>query len=427
MVTFNVVVAVLTTLAFALGPSLRASSPARLHDGSRSTGSRRRVAIREVLVSVQVAMSVVLLSAALLFVVTFHNLSAMDLGFARQDVLMANVFVAEEDHPPETRAALQRDLTNRLAALPGVAAVAHATTPPLAGSTWGTIARSRATAGEIKGEVVRNQVSEGYFAAMEMPIVAGRAFADRDTPASPKVAIVNETFARTFFPDGSPIGQRFMDGADQFEVIGLVRDSKQYFLREESRGITYTAASQVAAPPPTIRFVIRSRIGTAAVTEAVRRAIVDVSPSAGIRFASMADMTAQSIARERLMATISGLFGLTALALAIVGVYGVVSYTASSRQREIGIRLALGAHAADVIRTVLARMAITGGAGLAAGLVMAGSLSAIAASFLYGVEARDPRLFAVTAAVIASAALAAAAAPVRRALAIDPVQVLKEQ
>ena len=386
----HVAIVALTTLAFALGPALLASTRPHTHDGARSTGSRRHVAVREALVAVQVAMSVVLVSAALLFVLTFRNLTAMDVGFT-QHVLIANVFLSEQDHPPATRAAFQRDLTSRFASIPGVAAAALATTPPLGGSTWGTIVRSRTAAGEIVGEIVRNQISDGYFAAMEMPVVSGRPFTDRDTPQSPKVAIVNETFARKFFPDASPLGQRFMDGADEFEVVGLVRDSKQYFVREEFRPISYTAASQVGAPPSsTMRFVIRSRIGTAAITEPVRRTITDASPSAGIRFAAMADQTAQSIGREQLMAALSAFFGLTALALAVVGVYGVVSYTAASRQREIGIRLALGARAAHVVRTVLARLAVTSGVGLAAGLIVSASVSVTAASFLYGVEPRDP-------------------------------------
>jgi len=426
LVGFNVAIIGLTTLAFSLGPAMRASARMHVTDGARSTEGRRRVAAREVLVSIQVAMSVVLLSAALLFVVTFRNLTTMDVGFAREDILVANVFLSESDHPPETIAAFQRNLTSRLAGLPGVAAAAHATTPPLAGSTWGIIPRSRSAGGEIRDEAIRNEISDAYFATMDMPIVAGRGFTDQDTPQSPKVAIVNDTFARKFFPGTSPIGQRYMDGGE-FEVVGLVRDSKQYFLREDFRPIAYTAASQVALPRSTIRFVIRSRIGTAAVTEPVRRTITEVSPSAGIRFATMSEMTAQSISRERLMATLSGFFGLTALALAIVGVYGVVSYTATSRQREIGIRLALGARSADVIRTVLFRMAVTGGVGLAAGLLLTVSVSATAASLLYGVEAREPRLFTLTAAVTIVSALAAAFMPVRRALAIDPVQVLKAE
>ena len=428
MVLFYAVIVALTTVAFALGPALLASGCAHTHDGWRSTESRRRVAVREILVSVQVAMSVVLVSAALLFVLTFRNLNAMDVGFTRQHVLVSNVFLSEQDHPPATRATFLRDLTSRFAALPGVAAAAYATTPPLGGTTSGTIVLSRTGAGEIKGEVVRNQVANGYFSAMEMPVVSGRPFMDSDTPQSPRVAIVNETFARKFFPDTSPLGQRFMDGTEEFEVVGLVRDSKQYFLREEFRPISYTAAAQLAGPPaPTMRFVIRSGVGTTAITDSVRKAITDASPSAGIRFATMADQSAQSIGREQLMATLSAFFGLTALALAAVGVFGVVSYTAASRQREIGIRLALGARAAHVLRSVFSRLAVTSGVGLAAGLIVTSPVSAMAASFLYGVESRDLRLLTLTAGVVAAAALAAAVVPVRRALATDPVQVMKAE
>jgi ABC-type antimicrobial peptide transport system permease subunit len=143
--------------------------------------------------------------------------------------------------------------------------------------------------------------------------------------------------------------------------------------------------------------------------------------------AAMTDLTAQSVGREQLMATLSIFFGLTALALAVVGVYGVVSYTAASRQREIGIRLALGARAAHVVRTVLARLAITSSAGLVIGLVVTASVSATAASFLYGVEPRDPRILTLTASVVLFAALAAAVIPVRRALATDPVRALKDE
>lgn len=428
IILFHAAAVGLTTLAFTAGPVLVASRRPHSHDGARSTGSRRSVAVREVLVSLQVAMSVVLVSAALLFASTFRNLIAMDVGFTQQPILVANVFLAEQDHPPVTRAAFQRDLINRLAAVPAVAAVASTTTPPLGGTTWGPIVRSRSTTNEIVGEVVRNQISNGYFTTMEMPVIAGRPFDDRDTPQSPKVAIVNETFARKFFPGVAPLGQRFKDGDDEFEVIGLVRDSKQYFLREDFRPISYTAASQVATPPSsTMRFVIRSQIGTAAITDSVRRAITGASPSAGIRFAAMTDQTAQSIGREQLMATLSVFFGLTALALAIVGVYGVVSYTAASRQREIGIRLALGARAAHVVRTVLARLAVTSSVGLVTGAIVTASVSATAASFLYGIEPRDPRILTLTMGVVVVAALAAAVVPVRRALAIDPVRALKDE
>jgi putative ABC transport system permease protein len=424
MASFTIGVIGAAVLAFAIAPALRARR-VTLHSTGRQTEGRRQLAAREVLVAMQIAMSVVLVAGALLFVLTFRNLTTMDVGFARQGILMANVFLSEEHHPANTRAAFQRALTQRLATLPGIAGVAHATTPPLGGSVWGAIVSSRTADGEIKDEVTRNQVSDGYFAVIGTTLLTGRDFNDRDTPQSPRVAIVNETFARKFFPGMSPIGQVYLDGNERFEVVGVARDSRQYFLREGARPITYTAASQVAEPMSTIRFVVRSEVVPSAAIDAVRRTITDLSPSAGIRFATMAEMTAQSIARERLLATLSGFFGVIALALAVVGVYGVVSYTAASRQREIGIRLALGARVNDVFRAVLMRIAVVGGAGLAAGLILAVSLTETVAAFLYGVQPHDPRVFAAIVLIILAAALAAAAGPVRRALAIDPVSVLK--
>ena len=426
MASFTAAIVAAATLAFAIAPALR-TRDVTIQGTTRHTAGRRQLAVRELLVAVQIAMSVVLVAGALLFVLTFRNLTMMDVGFAPQGVLMANVFLSEEQHPANTRAASQRQLTQQLAVVPGIAGVAHATTPPFAGSVWGTILRVQTAAGAIEDEVTRNQISDGYFAVMQTPIIAGRDFSNRDTPGSPRVAIVNETFARKFFPGAAPIGQRYVDGRDTFEIVGVVRDSRQYFVREDTRPITYTAASQVAEPGSTIRFAIRAQTSMAAVTDAVRRTIADFSPTAGIRFATMAEMTAQSITRERLLATLSGFFGVIALALAVVGVYGVVSYTAASRQREIGIRLALGARADDVVRAVMTRIAIIGGAGLVVGLVLAVSLTATAASFLYGVQPRDPRVFATIVMVIAVAALAAAVMPVRRALATDPVSVLKAE
>ena len=225
--------------------------------GARTTGSRERTTARELLLGLQVAMSVVLVSAALLFVLTVRNLSTLELGFTRNDILVANVFLLNEEYPPAARAAVLRDLTERFAAIPGIAGVAHGSTPPFAGATWGIVARAAGPAGEIKEEANRNQVSAGYFAVMGTRMIEGRDFAAEDTTTSPMVAIVNQTFARRFFGNNNPIGQRYMDGEQQFEVIGLVRDTKLHLMREEFRPITYTAASQVAEPGLTIRYVIR--------------------------------------------------------------------------------------------------------------------------------------------------------------------------
>ena len=168
--------------------------------------------------------------------------------------------------------------------------------------------------------------SAGYFRVLQTPLFAGRDFNDRDTSFSPKVAVVNETFARQAFGDATRLGGRFTDGADEFEVVGIVGNSKLHTVRENFRPIVYTAASQVAQPGLTVRFVLRSRIDMRATVDSVRRAVTEFDPTAGIRFATLDSLAADSLQRERLMASLSGFFGIIAIVLAAVGVYGVVCY-----------------------------------------------------------------------------------------------------
>ena len=173
-------------------------------------------------------MSVVLVSGALLFTLTARNLLAADRGFGAKDLLFAHVFLTDADHAPETRAQFRRQLTARFAGIPGVAGAAYASTPPLGGSAWGTVVSVPSAGGIMKGEAIRNEVDAGYFAVMQMPVLTGRDFADADTPSSPKVAVINETFAARFLGDGVALGRQFIDANQSYEIVGIVRDSKQY-------------------------------------------------------------------------------------------------------------------------------------------------------------------------------------------------------
>ena len=215
------------TIALALAPAVQISRSAHVSGGARSTPRRARVVAREVLVAVQVAMSVVLVSGALLFTLTARNLLAADRGFHARDLLFAHVFLTDADHAPETRAHFRRDLLSRFAAIPGIAGAAYAATPPLGGSVWGTVVSVPSADGIIKAEADRNEVSAGYFAVMQMPILRGREFTDSDTPLSQRVAVVNETFAARFFGGEAAIGRQFIDADKSYEIVGIVRDSKQ--------------------------------------------------------------------------------------------------------------------------------------------------------------------------------------------------------
>jgi len=415
----------LTTVAFAIAPAVRARQWNLGATSGRLTSHRSHVHAREVLVGVQIAMSVVLVSAALLFMLSARNLRAADRGFRVDDVLFAHVFMSDTDPPPERRAEVQRQITARLGELPGIAAVAHASTPPLVGTSWGITLRVPGTTGELKADANRNQVSAAYFDVMQMPLLAGRPFNDHDTPSSVKVAIANETLVRTFFAGVSPLGRRVIDGNDTFEIVGIVRDSKLYSLREPFRPILYTAHSQFASPSSTIRFVMRSATGAAPSIEGVRQALAEIVPVAGVRFGTLRDLVNASTQTEQLMAGLSFCFGAIAIVLATIGVYGVVSCSAAMRRREIAIRLALGAMSTHVVRAVLGRVLVVGLVGLIAGVVLTIPTARLAHSIAYGIDPGDPRILLAVAVIILACGAVAALLPARRALRTDPLVALK--
>jgi len=417
----------LTTIAFAIAPAVRCREWKLGGTNNRLTSRRSHVYAREALVGVQIAMSVVLVSAALLFMLTTRNLLAADRGFRVNDLLFAHVFMNDTDPPRERRADVQRQLVARLAELPGVAAVAHASTPPLVGTTWGIVLRVPSANGEIKAEANRNQVSAGYFDAMQMPLLAGRQFNDGDTTSSVKVAVVNETLVRLFLAGVNPLGRRIMDGDDSFEIVGVVRDSKLYSLREPFRPIAYTAASQFAPPSSTVRFVVRTATGAVPGVDGVRRTLAEIVPTAGVRFGTLSEVVNASMQTERLMASLSMCFGAIAILLAAVGVYGVVSCSAATRRREIAIRLALGAMAPHVMRAVLGRVLVVGLIGLMAGALMTIPAASLARSIAYGIDAGDPRVLLVVAGIILTCGVVAAWLPARRAVRTDPLIALKTE
>ena len=429
VLAFHVSIVGLTTAAFALAPSLRANRRAQIASSGRVTSSRERVATRELLVAAQVAMSVVLVSAAMLFLVTFRNLASLDAGFRTDEVLVANVFLDDEKYAPATRSHRSAGADESSRGHPGYRQVPRTEAPRHSLDPSGTLwcgSSYAARGGQGRDEPQPDQ--RGLLSCPSDTIFFGPGLQrSRDTPSSPKVAVVNEMFARQAFGDARPLGGRVTDGSDEFEVVGIVANSKLHTVRENFRPIVYTAASQVAEPGLTVRFVLRSRIDMRATIDSVRRAVTEFDPTAGIRFATLDGLAADSLQRERLMASLSGFFGIIAIVLAAVGVYGVVSYSAASRRREIGIRLALGARAAHVVRAVLGRLALVVSAGLIVGLGLALPANAATRSLLYGVDPREPWVMALIVAVIAGAGVLAAAVPAHRALRTDPVTALRSE
>jgi predicted permease len=280
-----------------------------------------------------------------------------------------------------------------------------------------------------------NQVSDGYFETMGIKLVAGRDFNSHDTPESPKVAIINQTAANRYFAGQSPIGRRYREDVgnkvgDPVEIVGVVTDAKYGSLREDILPSAFVPASQDTKPrqQPMVTFELRVAAGgPTSVVSSVKSAIAEVNRDVSLQFKALAVQVDESLARERLLATLSGFFGGLALLLAMIGLYGVMSYNVARRRNEIGIRMALGAEQSRVLRMVLGEVAILIGAGLAIGLGAAIGATRFIESFLYGMKPNDPWTLSLAAGVLALVAALAGFLPARRASRLDPMTALREE
>jgi predicted permease len=385
-------------------------------------------------VVVQVVTSLVLVVGAGLLLSTFIRLQTMDPGFERAHVLLMDVDVGKHTTVPAQRAEIFKQTLERLRALPGIRSASHSDATPLGGAVDVSYLRidgetSLAAEREL---VFFNEVTDGYFETLGTHLIAGRDFSTHDTVSSPKVALINESFARKYFQRRSPIGRRYRaeDGdklGDAVKIIGVVRDAKYLDLREDFRPTVYLAASQNANSGKIVTFELRAAGNPAAMIQAATRAVDTVDPRASLQFRTLTAQVEQSLARERLVATFSGFFGGLALLLAMIGLYGVTWYGVTQQRNEIGIRMALGAQQSRVLRRVLGEVMILIGIGLAIGLPVTAAATRFIASLLYGVRANDPLTISVTATMLALAAVIAGFLPARRASLIDPMSALREE
>jgi putative ABC transport system permease protein len=276
-----------------------------------------------------------------------------------------------------------------------------------------------------------NYASPGYFSTLGTPLLAGRDFDARDSAGSGQVAVINETAARKYFHTLRVLGRSFRTGfpvPDQLvQVVGLVKDAKYRSLREESRPIAYLPATQESEIRPSINFELRAAGPAASLAPAVKDAIAQVNPQIALEFRTLEAQVAESLARERLMATLSGFFGGLALLLATLGLYGVISHNMARRRNEIGIRMALGAQRSRVLRMAMSDVALVVVVGLAAGLAASLAVTRYVASFLYGVTATDSRTLIFAALFFAAVAAFAGYWPARRASLVDPMVALREE
>lgn len=435
VLAFTTALAVLTTVSFGLAPAIRATraEPATLlQSGSRgSTGGRERFSLRRILVVSQVALSVVLLMGALLFVRSLRNLTTLNAGFQQSGILIAGVDFERLHIADEQFTEYKRDIVKRVQAMPGVESTADARMVPFGGNSSNDNVLLEGS-DEEKGTSWLNYLGPGYFQTIGTPLLAGRDFDDRDTATSVKVAIVNEAFVRKFFNGTKdPLGKRFRvhepPGKPRplYEIVGIAKDSKYQDMHEEFRAFMYFPATQEEKPEPDDQILIRSSLPLTSLLGSLKETIGNMNPSIDIEFRVLKMRIHESLLQDELMATLSGFFGFLAALLAAIGLYGVISYMVVQRTKEIGIRMAIGAERTDVLQLILREagfLTVTGlviGAGLALGAAQA------AKSLLYGLKPRDPITLLAAVVVLSAVAAFASFLPAYRASKLDPLIALR--
>jgi predicted permease len=434
---FLLAVSLVTCVLFGLAPALRASrtapSAAMKTGGQGMTASRGRLGFRGTLVVSQVALSLVLLFSALLFTESLRNLLTDDPGFQAKDVVIAALDFTRLQIPMDQRGAYHRALLDRIRAIPGVDAAAETNIVPLGGNGWGNAVWIDGHDGTQRKDSNFSSVSPQYFKTLRIPMQAGHDFNENETIQSPREAIVNKAFAHLLGLGDNPVGMRFRREAtptspeEVNEIVGVVQDTKYHNIRRPVEVIAYVDISQDKDADSSMQVLIRSTLPMATIEAATRRTVHEVSSGISFDFEGLQDQIRQSLVAERLLATLSGFFGALAVVLAVIGLYGVMSYTVVDRTSEIGIRMALGARRADVTAMILRKAATLLMVGLALGAGLSLAVASAASSLLFGLKPRDPVTLAIAATVLAAVALGASYLPARRAAALDPIASLKQE
>jgi len=424
--------ALLTCLLFGLTPAIQASrtEPGGVMkaSGRGATAGRDRFLLRRALVVSQVALSLVLLTGAFLFVRTFRNLLTLNMGFQQDHILIADFDFSPLKLPLESQMAYKHDLLARMQAVSGVSSAAETLVVPMNHSGWND--NVDIPDGPQRQLVAFNRISPGYFRTMETPLLAGRDFNQIDTPKSPRVAIVSEAFARKFFGGANPVGRIFHDtgGPDKtYQIIGLVKDTKYWEMREDPVAIVFVSFTQANGPEEHSTLMIRSNEALLPLISSIKRAANEMNPAIVLDFSVLKTQIREGLLRERLMATLSGFFGLLAAALAMIGLYGVISYMVIRRRNEIGVRMALGASRTDIILMILREAAILLVIGLTMGTALTLVAGSAAASMLYGLKARDPLTLGLSILGMVAVALIASLLPAQRAATVHPMVALREE
>jgi putative ABC transport system permease protein len=427
---FTFVASVATVLLFGVIPALKASRVdlvPTLKDASAITPVfRRGPSMQSFLVVAQVALSLILLAGAGLFLRSLWKLQGIDKGFTGTSVMAVSLNMGLQGYDNSRGANFYNSALETLSNLPGIDSVTLASSLPVtAGGSRMQLPPNEtkpAVDEEISIDIVT--VAPRFFETTGLPLLQGRDFRRIDNDKSAKVLIVNQTMARKFWPQTDPVGRSFNDGRDTFEVVGVARDTKYRNLREPARMTMYQPLAQ--AYVPTMNLVVRTSLDPATVAPLIRTRLQTIEPALTIyNVRTLLEHVGRSLYVERMETFIFGLLGLLALVLTAIGVYGVVSYSVAQRTRELGIRMALGAQKRDVLKMILVKGLILMAWGSAIGLVACYWLSRLIANQLYGVSPSDPATLASVAVLLGIVALLASYIPARRATKVDPLVALR--
>ncbi|MDQ3308505.1 MAG: ABC transporter permease [Gemmatimonadota bacterium] len=428
---FTVLVAVVAGIVFGLAPAVQSSRPdlsQALKDGGRAvTGHRSR--LQGALIVGQVALALVLVVAAGLVVRTLQNLRAVDPGFAAEQLLVAGVTFArpgDEMFATPPRAVVDQ-LLERVRALPGVQGASLATSAPLGKSRMMTEIKTQNSGGSPGSSISADfaTADDSYFRTLGVPLLRGRGF-DQLGSGDNKGVLINQAMARRYWPGRDPIGSRLGADADALEVVGVVGDMRHLAIGEQPVPMFYYRYPRQAYAWAMLH--VRTGGDPASLVTAVRREIQEFNPDVPLpEVRPMSEMVSESLAETRLIVTFLGLFGVLALALAAVGIYGIMAYSVAQRTHEIGIRMALGAERRDVVRLVVGRGLGLTLAGVALGMFGAAAATRVLEKVLYNVAPNDPLTFASGALLLGCVALLASYLPARRAARVDPMIALRSE
>ena len=428
---FTLAISFITGILFGLVPALqsvRVDLAPALKDNARSVVGGSRSILTKTLIIVQVAMSLVLLIGAGLFVRTLQNLQAVDVGFNRDNLVLFRVDPRLSGYSGPQIAPLYQRLTERIEAVPGVRSAAISRHPLLSGNRRSSNIYVSGPAQQSNDPAFINLISTNFFPTLDIPILVGRNITSRDDARAPKVAVINQALARKYFGDENPIGRRFNFGSseenEKIEIIGIVRDAKYTSLRQETPPTLYTPYFQET--PGQVNFSVRTSGNVQTMIEAIREAARDVDSNLPLfSVKTQKEQSDESVRKERLFANIASFLAAVAMLLACIGLYGVMSYGVARRTNEIGIRMALGATSTAVTRMVMRETMTVVMIGVVIGLGTALATTRFIESMLFGLLPTEPITIMVAALIMAGVAAGSGYLPALRASRVDPMIALR--